>query len=148
MLYHIRGSNFSQVSVQINAGMNTLELLKITLFTMKMVDGFQADGERNMQNIEERRQFWLSGREYWITKDQVIEYAGVPEEYVDGFWETLLTKEQVKEECIKTIIKFTDNILRFQDVDDVLSGKIDEWLDMDREEWKKVIDASQRLESD
>lgn len=46
---------------------------------------------------------------------------------------------------LKTLIEFTDKVLLFQDVDDVLSGRDEEWLDMDREEWLAVIAANKAV---
>jgi len=44
-----------------------------------------------------------------------------------------------EETGIKNLKDFAKHILSFQDVDDVLSGKIDEWLDLDKKAWKSVI---------
>jgi hypothetical protein len=39
---------------------------------------------------------------------------------------------------MKSLKEFADHILAFQDVDDVLSGKREEWLDLEKEDWKQV----------
>ena len=46
---------------------------------------------------------------------------------------------------LETLVQFAENILVFQDVEDVLSERNEEWLDMDKEMWEKATTATEAL---
>lgn len=94
---------------------------------------------------------FLNGEEI----DQVFYTFDDPEEVRrdlidhDGYDPNITVKKVMKSlDALKTILNFVDHILMFQDIHDVQSGTVDEFLDMDAEQWEKVQKAYLVFEED